>query len=109
MKIIIILFLSLNIVNSEIFNIRDYGATGDGVTDDTRSVLKAIANCTRNGGVLYIPSGTYVITSTLTFNTNNPFTIQGDGMNSILYWQFNNHLIVLSSGVFSIVRKVNEN
>lgn len=93
---IAILFAIINVICGEIFNIRDYGARGDGITDDTESVLKAIGNCTLNSGVLYIPSGTYVITSSLIFNTNNQFTIRGDGMNSILYWQFDNHLIVIS-------------
>jgi hypothetical protein len=96
----ITLLITLNTVYSTVFNIRDYGATGDGVTDDTRSVLLAIANCTANSGVLYIPTGTYVIRSSLIFKTDNQFTISGDGMGSILLWEFNDHLITISSGQY---------
>ncbi|CAF1129288.1 unnamed protein product [Adineta steineri] len=93
----LILFLIFNIVSSTIYNIRDFGAKGDGNTDDTQSVLEAISKCMINGGVLYIPSGTFVIRSSLIFKTNLPFTINGDGMNSILLWEFNDHLIIISS------------
>jgi hypothetical protein len=91
----IIFSIVFNVVHSTVFNIRDYGATGDGTTDDTRAVLKAISNCTDNGGVLYIPSGTYVIRSSLIFKMNNQFTISGDGMSSVLLWGFDDHLIVI--------------
>jgi hypothetical protein len=93
-----ILFIILNIVHSTVFNIRDYGAIGDGTTDDTHAVLQAISKCVVNGGVLYIPTGTFVIRSSLIFKTDNLFTISGDGMSSVLLWGFNDHLIAISSG-----------
>ena len=92
------LVLMINDVHSTVFNIKDFGASGDGVTDDTNAVLRAISNCTVNSGVLYIPTGKFVIRSSLIFKTNNPFTIRGDGWNSILLWEFNDHLIVISPG-----------
>jgi polygalacturonase len=94
----LVFILILNVVHSTIFNIRDSGAVGDGTTDDTQSILKAISKCMVNGGVLYIPTGTFVTRSSLIFKTNNQFTIQGDGMTSVLLWEFNDHLIVISSG-----------
>ena len=40
-------------------NVVDMGATGDGVTDDTKSVASALA--TAGDGEIYFPAGTYVI------------------------------------------------
>ncbi len=96
--VFITLFIIFNVVDSTVFNIQDYGAKGDGITDDTGAVLQTISKCMVNGGELYIPSGSYVIRSSLIFETNNQFTISGDGMSSILLWEFNDHLIVIWSG-----------
>lgn len=45
-----------------IVSIKDFGAVGDGVTDDTDSINKAIESVNKNGGGdLLIPPGTYMI------------------------------------------------
>jgi len=41
-------------------NVRDFGAKGDGVTDDTDAIQAAIDKA-ENGGVISIPRGTYMI------------------------------------------------
>lgn len=41
-------------------NVKDYGAMGDGVTDDTASINAAAADL-RDGETLYIPAGTYLL------------------------------------------------
>lgn len=47
--------------NSKEFNIRSFGATGDGTTLDTEGIQKAIDTCaTAGGGQVLIPSGNYV-------------------------------------------------
>lgn len=47
----------------EVVSVKDFGATGDGVTDDTHSIWNAIqAINDAGGGALYFPSGTYLIT-----------------------------------------------
>ena len=41
-------------------SVRDFGAVGDGIHDDTTAVQTAI-NCTPKGGRLYFPAGTYLV------------------------------------------------
>lgn len=42
------------------FNVRDFGARGDGTTDDTASIQAAIDACdAAGGGVVYVPPGVY--------------------------------------------------
>jgi len=41
------------------FNVKDYGAVGDGVTDDTLAIQRTI---TASDGVIIIPAGTFMVT-----------------------------------------------
>ena len=47
--------------NNNYINVKDYGAVGDGIHDDTNSILKAVSICQRtngnNGGTIFIPYG----------------------------------------------------
>ncbi|CAF2101191.1 unnamed protein product [Rotaria magnacalcarata] len=95
--ILVVLLGKFNSVYSTTFNIRDYGAVGDGQTDDTNAIVKAIAKCMEGGGVLYIPTGQFVVRSSLNFKTNYRFTISGDGWSSVLLWEFDDHLLVILS------------
>jgi len=50
---------------SDWFNVKVYGAKGDGSTDDTAAIQAAINAChTAGGGVVYFPEGIYVVTPT---------------------------------------------
>lgn len=46
-----------------------YGAVGDGVADDTAAIQAAISSVAAAGGTVYLPAGTYRITSSLTPST----------------------------------------
>ncbi|HQZ97448.1 MAG TPA: glycoside hydrolase family 28 protein [Pyrinomonadaceae bacterium] len=47
--------------NKVFFNIRDYGAKGDGTTLDTAAINKAIETAaSKGGGTVYFPAGTYL-------------------------------------------------
>jgi hypothetical protein len=47
---------------ADVINVKDYGATGDGVTDDTAFLIAATSDVT-DGKTLYFPQGTYLISN----------------------------------------------
>ncbi|MET8765461.1 glycosyl hydrolase family 28-related protein [Streptomyces sp. NPDC004658] len=47
--------------------VRDFGAKGDGVTDDTAAIQAAVNAAAVAGGTLYIPAGRYILTAALTW------------------------------------------
>ena len=44
----------------EIVSVKDFGATGDGSTNDATAIIAALDSLT-NGGILYFPKGTYIV------------------------------------------------
>ena len=59
-------------------NVRDFGAFGDGIHDDTAAVQGALdAASAAGGGVVLVPQGTYRLTETLTVHSR--LSIQGEG------------------------------
>ena len=65
-------------INSEVINVKNYGATGDGSTDDTAAIQSAL-----NAGSVFFPAGTYKITSTISL-TDKIRSINGVGQESVL-------------------------
>lgn len=62
--------LVLNISGQKSYNIKDYGASGDGKTLDTEGIQKAIERCyADSGGIVFFPPGTY-ISGTLQLKSN---------------------------------------
>jgi len=57
-------------------NVRDYGAVGDGVQDDTVAFLAAIAQA--ESGAILIPAGRYIITKKLVIDKPN-VVLRGEG------------------------------
>ncbi|MFB8182621.1 right-handed parallel beta-helix repeat-containing protein [Streptomyces sp. NPDC055966] len=61
-----------------VINVRDYGAKGDGVSNDTTAINNALtALGTAGGGTLYVPPGTYVTTGLVVQNLSG-WTIRGE-------------------------------
>lgn len=69
-----------------IYNVKDYGAVGDGVTNDTEAIQQAIDEVHANGGgTVYIPNGTYIVSgngiaSDGAIEVKSNVTLTGEGM-----------------------------
>ncbi|MET0647258.1 MAG: glycosyl hydrolase family 28-related protein, partial [Pyrinomonadaceae bacterium] len=76
---------------------RDFGAKGDGRTDDSQALLNAVRSI--KAGVLYIPKGTYVISKRIDISRGN-LILRGAGpKETILY--FPNSLTDLFGNTFN--------
>ena len=67
MKKLLIFLISLALtvgasIAAESLSVRDFGAAGDGTTDDTVAFQKALDACSKAlGGVVSVPTGNYLI------------------------------------------------
>lgn len=66
---------------ADVVNVRDFGAKGDGVTDDTTAIQAAASKA--EGKSLYIPSGRYLLSSASVLLPSNVHVF-GDGPDSCL-------------------------
>jgi len=75
---------TLHAQHNQTLNVKTFGATGDGTTDDTTAVQSAWTAAVAIGAAMYFPAGTYVIAN-LSFSSNNkPVTLFGDGWGSVI-------------------------
>ena len=71
-------------LGERVVSVKDFGATGDGTTNDTTNVQAAITRVqARGGGIVLFPYGTYLISSPLTI-TAVGVSLQGTGWGSII-------------------------
>lgn len=60
-------------------NVKDYGARGNGVTDDTAAIRRALAAAVKaGGGAVFLPAGRYVISERISI-TNSSIVLRGAG------------------------------
>lgn len=72
-------FTTNGTVKQTVYNVRDYGAVGDGVTDDTTAVTAAITALNAGGGgiLLFPTGGNYVLTPMIQISSNTHIINQG--------------------------------
>jgi polygalacturonase len=63
--------------STPVFNVKSYGAIGDGKTDDTLAIRKAsIALKANKGGTLYFPAGGTYLTGSMNLTSNTDFFVE---------------------------------
>ncbi len=86
-RCLLCLFLLLQASHAAVFNVRDFGATGDGVTMDTPALQRAIDAChAAGGGQVLVPTGTY-LTGTINLKSNVDFHLM---QNAVILASTNN-------------------
>jgi hypothetical protein len=68
---------------ADVVNVKDFGAKGDGVTDDSGAFAAAFADLSSSGGRIYVPRGTYYVTATTNLDGKR-VTVSGDGAGSVV-------------------------
>ena len=85
---------------ADVVNVKDFGAVGDGVTDDTAAIQAALNSAT-NGDTVYAPSGKYYCASSITIPNDVTFKGCTQSIGSERYALFNipayNNSIYLSN------------
>ena len=76
--------------NAYIANVRNFGAIGNGTTNDTAAIVAARDSLLTTGGILYFPGGTYLsddltITTTDTDDDGARISIDGDGTTASVF------------------------
>lgn len=91
----------------DVFNVKDFGATGDGSTSDQTAIAAALTAAVASipGGTVYFPAGRYLLTDTLTASFGGTaagsvvptnLTIRGEGMATVLQQS------VANKGIFDL-------
>ncbi|WP_162850190.1 glycosyl hydrolase family 28-related protein [Sphingobacterium yanglingense] len=89
--ILIGFFLHINVqanVQEVIINVKEVGAKGNGISDDTRAIQNILNSFDEKGGTVFFPEGTYLLSNKLVVKSNN-IIIKGD-VNCILSFSTKN-------------------
>lgn len=65
------------------YDVKSYGALGDGSTDDFTAISAAVADAQAAGGVVFFPAGTYITSQTITVYSNVIYQGAGYGATTI--------------------------
>ena len=89
-----------------VFEVRDFGAVGDGTNDDTAAIQKALDACTGTGGTVHFSAGTWwsrplVIHTQTTLSLASGATLQASPVQSDYLRGGGDWLKVRSSGAFA--------
>jgi hypothetical protein len=74
--------------NKTTWSVADFGAVGDGKTDDTAALRAAFSRIeTEHGGCLYVPSGIYITSAQLNWTAEWPLCLLGEShFKTVIYY-----------------------
>jgi hypothetical protein len=68
---------------NDYFNVRSFGAVGDGVTNDAAAIQAAINALPAGGGIVYFPPGTYKVSTKISL-PDKSVILSGSGFGSVI-------------------------
>jgi len=86
--------VTYSMINGAPVNVKDFGAVGDGTTDNTLAIQAAIDACV-DGQTLYFPTGNYLVSGILT--STNTINYVGEGIGSAIFQSTDNDLLVIAN------------
>lgn len=71
----------------DVVSVKDFGAVGDGVTDDTAAIQTALNYAENGGKVVLFPAGVYIVSSALTVTNDSDggITLEGESTSDYLF------------------------
>lgn len=72
---------------STYISVKNFGAKGDGATDDTQAIQDTINSAKNSGGTIFFPKGEYLISDNLRYEgLKKSISILGDSRESVILW-----------------------
>lgn len=67
--------------SGRVFDVRRFGALGDGRADDTGAMRRAVAEAAKVGGIVHLPAGDYAVAGPLSLPASRVWHLRGEGRN----------------------------
>ena len=77
LRVSVIVAVGVAACSGATINVKDHGATGDGITND-QSAIKAAFDAAADGSTIYFPAGTYFFASGIILTNRNGLSLTGD-------------------------------